>query len=155
MVCTYPGGEVWLRPSSWTLELSKCVLEAPQLVQVLGAGCQCRALRLMVISVQKGFSPSSVCTADRGKKRRSFQVHEINVYKKESFLRCSDTYLFCFCSKPDSRESSFFSFLSECLLVQIVWDNKKIHIRQVLVNSTVALGELLTYTAKQKPQLAD
>lgn len=45
-----------------------------------------------------------------------------------------------------------FFFFSEYLLAQIVWDNKKLCMRQFLVNRAMALGELLTFTTKEKPQ---
>lgn len=49
MVCTCPGGEIWLRPSS---ELSISVLEVAQLVRVLGSEQHmCWPLRVEAINL--------------------------------------------------------------------------------------------------------
>lgn len=69
MVCTDPDGEICLRPSSKPLESSKYLLGVPQPVQVLGSEhCSCWLLRLTIVSMHKGLSTLSVCTADMEEK---------------------------------------------------------------------------------------
>lgn len=78
------------------------------------------------------FWAQEALTANRGKKRDSFQVHEISTYeKKVSF--CAVVFI-CFTFVPNwIIKSIFFFFLSECLLIQIVWDKNNKNTYKVVI----------------------
>lgn len=78
-------------------------------------------------------------------------MQQIYVKRMSPSVQCCT--LLCICTKLDSKKCIFF-FLSECLFIPIVWDNKKYVLRMLLIKSTIALGDFLTYTVKQKSHSA-
>lgn len=88
---------------------------------------------------------------DESKGTASMYMQQIYVKRMSPSVQCCT--LLCICTKLDSKKCIFF-FLSECLFIPIVWDNKKYVLRMLLIKSTIALGDFLTYTVKQKSQSA-